>query len=64
MCLLHTAITENGKYRTYWWLVRSVRCGRKVRQETVARLGELDDDGRLAARSFAVLVAGTLFGVP
>jgi transposase len=58
MYLRHTTVTKRGKTHTYWRLVRSVRCGRKVRQETVAQLGELDAEGRLAARSLAERFAG------
>ncbi len=46
MYLRHSTITKNGKTHTYWRLVRSVRVGTKVRQETVAQLGELDAKGR------------------
>ena len=35
-----------------------MRTGSKVRQETVAQLGELDTEGRLAARSLAESIAG------
>lgn len=58
MYLRHTTITKRGKTHTYWRLVRSVRCGRKVRQETIAQLGELDAEGRLAARSLAERFVG------
>jgi transposase len=58
MYLRHTTVTKNGKTHTYWRLVRSVRCGRKVRQETVANLGELDAEGRLAARNLAEQLVG------
>jgi transposase len=58
MYLRHTSVTKNGKTHTYWRLVRSVRCGRKVRQETVANLGELDAEGRLAARHLAEQLVG------
>src|SRR3984885_10794 len=58
MYLRHTAAPKNGKTHTYWRLVRSVRTGRKVRQETVAQLGELDDQGRLEARALAERLAG------
>jgi len=51
--LRHTTITKRGKQHTYWRLVRSVRVGRKVRQETVAYLGELDADGRAKASALA-----------
>jgi hypothetical protein len=37
--LRHSTVQKNGKAHTYWRLVRSVRCGGKVRQETVAQLG-------------------------
>ena len=42
MYLRHTTHKKNGKTQVYWRLVRSVRHGRKVVQETVAQLGELD----------------------
>jgi transposase len=58
MYLRHTTVKKNGKRYTYWRLVRSVRCGRKVRQETVAQLGELDAKGRLAARAVARQLIG------
>lgn len=58
MYLRHTTITKRGKAHTYWRLVRSVRCGRKVRQETVAQLGELDEQGRLAACALAERLVG------
>ena len=58
MYLRHTTITKGGKTHTYWRLVRSVRCGRKIRQETVAQLGELDDQGRVAARALADRLVG------
>jgi transposase len=58
MYLRHSTITKNGKTHTYWRLVRSVRVGRKVRQVTVAQLGELDDQGRIAARHLADSLVG------
>jgi transposase len=58
MYLRHTTVRRGGKTHTYWRLVRSVRVGRKVRQETVAQLGELDAKGQLAARSLAERLAG------
>lgn len=58
MYLRHSTVRRGGKTHTYWRLVRSVRCGRKVRQETVAQLGELDAGGRLAARSLAEQIVG------
>jgi hypothetical protein len=45
MYLRHSTVTKNGKTHTYWRLVRAVRVGRKVRQVTVAQLGELDAKG-------------------
>jgi transposase len=58
MYLRHTTITKNGKSHTYWRLVRAVRVGRKVRQETVAQLGELDAKGRIAAKHLADALIG------
>jgi transposase len=58
MYLRHTTVTKRGKTHTYWRLVRSVRHGSKVRQETVAQLGELDAEGRLAARALAERIVG------
>src|SRR6516165_9699384 len=51
MYLRHTVRKKNGKVHRYWRLVRSVRVGRRVIQETVAHLGELDEHGRLEARA-------------
>jgi transposase len=53
MYLRHSTFHKNGKTKTYWRLVRSVRIGKKVRQETVAELGELDSQGRLRAHAMA-----------
>jgi transposase len=58
MYLRHTTVTKNGKTHTYWRLVRSVRVGAKVRQETVAQLGELDARGRVRARALAEAIVG------
>jgi transposase len=58
MYLRHTTVTKNGKTHTYWRLVRAVRVGTKVRQETVAQLGELDARGRIAARHLAESLVG------
>jgi len=42
MYLRHTTVTKNGKTHTYWRLVRSVRVGKKVRQQgDCAILGNL-----------------------
>ena len=53
MYLRYTTIRKNGKTHKYWRLVRSVRHGSRVRQETVAHLGELDAKGRAKASSLA-----------
>jgi transposase len=58
MYLRHSLIHKDGKTHTYWRLVRSVRVGKKVRQETVAQLGELDAKGRLRARTLAERLGG------
>jgi len=58
MYLRYTTVCKNGKSHKYWRLVRSVRTGRKVRQETVAHLGELDAEGRVAARHLAESFVG------
>jgi transposase len=58
MYLRHTTVTKFGKTHTYWRLVRSVRVGSKVRQETVAQLGELDAQGRVRARALAQAIIG------
>ena len=58
MYLRHTTVCKDGKTHTYWRLVRSVRRGRKVVQETVAHLGELDGEGRGRARRLALQIAG------
>jgi transposase len=53
MYLRHTIRKKDGKVHCYWRLVRSVRVGRRVVQQTVAQLGELDEQGRLEARALA-----------
>lgn len=58
MYLRHSVVRKDGKAHTYWRLVRSVRIGKKVRQETVAQLGELDEKGRLRARELAERLGG------
>jgi len=58
MYLRHTTRHKDGKTHTYWRLVRSVRRGRKVVQETVAQLGELDGEGRARAKALARSIAG------
>ena len=58
MYLRHSRIRKDGKTHTYWRLVRSVRRHGKVVQETVAQLGELDDEGRAKARALARTIIG------
>jgi hypothetical protein len=58
MYLRHTTVNKDGKTHCYWRLVRSVRRGRKVVQETVAHLGELDAQGRAQARRLAFAITG------
>jgi transposase len=56
--LRHTRRCKDGKSHVYWRLVRSVRRGRKVVQETVAQLGELDAEGRARAEALAQSIGG------
>jgi transposase len=58
MYLRHTTRRKDGKTHVYWQLVRSVRHGRKVVQETVAQLGELDANGRARATRLAREITG------
>jgi transposase len=58
MYLRHTTRRKDGKVHTYWQLVRSVRVGRRVVQQTVAHLGELDAQGRARARALARAITG------
>lgn len=58
MYLRHTTRLKDGKAHTYWRLVRSVRRGSKVVQETVAQLGELDAEGRTKAKALARSIMG------
>ena len=60
MYLRHTIRRKDGKVHRYWRLVRSVRVGRRVIQQTVAHLGELDERGRTEAR----VLARRLIGAP
>jgi transposase len=57
--LRHSVRHKNGKQHSYWRLVRSVRRGGKVVQETVAQLGELDAEGRANARLLAQQITGS-----
>jgi transposase len=56
--LRHSVRHKDGKRHVYWRLVRSVRRGGKVIQETVAQLGELDAEGRARARALARQITG------
>src|SRR3984893_414961 len=58
MYLRHTIRKKDGKVHRYWRLVRSVRIGRRVIQQTVAHLGELDECGRIEARALARRLIG------
>ncbi|MGH8308890.1 MAG: IS1634 family transposase [Steroidobacteraceae bacterium] len=58
MYLRHSTVRKDGKTHTYWRLVRAVRRGRRVVQETVAQLGELDTQGRARARALARSITG------
>jgi transposase len=58
MYLRHTTRRKDGKVHRYWCLVRSVRVGRRVIQQTVAHLGELDERGRIEARGLARRLIG------
>src|SRR6202163_4218141 len=58
MYLRHTIRKKDGKVHRYWCLVRSVRVGHRVIQQTVAHLGELDEHGRGEARALARRLIG------
>jgi hypothetical protein len=58
MYLRHTTRRKDGKVHRYWQLVRSVRIGRKVVQQAVAHLGELDAQGRGRATALARAITG------
>ena len=58
MYLRYTTRKKDGKVHRYWRLVRSIRVGRRVIQQTVAQLGELDEHGWLAARALAHRLIG------
>ena len=58
MYLRYTTRKKDGKVHRSWRLVRSVRIGRRVIQQTVAQLGELDEAGRLRARALARALIG------
>ena len=54
----HDSTRKDGKVHRYWTLVRSVRVGRRVIQQTVAHLGELDEHGRIEARALSRQLIG------
>lgn len=58
MYLRYTKREKDGKVHCYWRLVRSVRIGRRVIQQTVAQLGELDEQGRIEARALSRALIG------
>jgi transposase len=58
MYLRHSIRKKDGKTHCTWRLVRSVRVGKRVIQQTVAHLGELDERGRIEA------LARHLIGAP
>ena len=58
MYLRYTTRKKDGKVHRYWRLVRSVRVGGRVIQQTVAQLGELDARGRLQAQALARRLIG------
>ena len=58
MYLRHTICKKDGKVHRYWTLVPSVRVGRRVIQQAVAQLGELDERGRIEARALARRLIG------
>ena len=58
MYLRYTTRKKDGKLHRTWRLVRSVRVGRRVIQQTVTHLGELDAAGRLRARALARALIG------
>jgi hypothetical protein len=58
MYLRHSTVKKDGKDHTYWRLVRSVRFGSRVVQQTVAQLGELDAQGRASANLLARSMTG------
>jgi len=58
MYLRHSIRKKDGKTHCTWRLVRSVRIGKRVIQQTVAHLGELDEHGRIEARALARHVIG------
>jgi transposase len=59
MYLRHTKVKKDGKEHTYWRLVRSVRRNGKIIQQTVAQLGELNEQGQADAKKLAMHIMGS-----
>ena len=62
MYLRHSTRRKNGKTHVYWRLVRSVRRGGKVVQETVAQLASWMRRAEAAARDLALTMTGRRLG--
>jgi hypothetical protein len=58
MYLRRSEVKKNGNTHTYWRLVRSVRRNKKVVQETVAYLGDIDAQSRAAAKDLCAKITG------
>jgi hypothetical protein len=58
MYLRHTTRRKDGKVHRDWRLVRSVCVGRKIIQQTLAQLGELNTEGRARANALARSIMG------
>lgn len=58
MYLRYTTLKKDGKVHRYWRLVRSIRLGKRVIQQTVAQLGELDKEGQIQSRKLARHLVG------
>lgn len=58
MYLRHTTRHKDGTVHTYGKLMRSGRIGRRVVQQTVAQLGELDAQGRARAKRLVQALVG------
>jgi hypothetical protein len=57
MYLRYTTRKKDGKVHRSWRLVRSVRIGRRVIQQTVTHLGELDEADAARPRAGAPSLA-------
>lgn len=63
MYLRRSIRKKNDKTHVSWRLARSVRSGKRVLQETVATLGELDAAERARARAFAASLGAPWLGM-